>query len=71
MKAIVDKNRCKACGLCTVYCPKNAIRMTDELNEHGYKHVAVDPALCVGCGICYTVCPDGVFSIKEEVTNNG
>lgn len=65
MKAVADKERCKECGLCMAYCPKKAIKMTDELNTRGYKHIAVMEEICIGCGICYTVCPDGVFSIEE------
>lgn len=66
MKAVTDPERCKACGLCLVNCPKQAIAGTDILNHSGYKVVAVEEKKCVGCGICYTVCPDGVFSILEE-----
>jgi len=64
MKAYVDKERCKACGLCIINCPKNAIDMTSELNSSGYKVVSVEHEKCIGCGICYTVCPDGTFWIK-------
>lgn len=64
MKAIVDKERCKECGICIHYCPKKVISMTDELNSRGYKHIQVNEEGCIGCGICYTVCPDGVFSIE-------
>lgn len=65
MKAHVDKERCKMCGLCIAYCPKKAIERTDEINSRGYKHVRVLENFCVGCGMCYTVCPDGVFAIVE------
>lgn len=66
MKAFVDAERCKMCGLCIANCSKHAIEATNRLNAKGYKYVSVAQALCVGCGICYTVCPDGVFTIKEE-----
>lgn len=46
-------------------CSQAAIAMTDDINSHGYKHIAVDQSKCVGCGICYIVCPDAVFTIKE------
>lgn len=62
-KALVDQERCKACGLCISVCRKNAIEMTEELNSGGYKHVRVKEEACVGCGLCYAVCPDGVFTI--------
>lgn len=64
MKAVVDKERCKECGICMYYCPKKVILMTEELNSRGYRHIQVAEEGCIGCGICYTVCPDGVFSIE-------
>lgn len=65
-KAYTNSQRCKSCGLCIHYCPKDAINMTDNLNTAGYKYVEVDREKCIGCGICYTVCPDGVFEITEK-----
>ena len=65
-KAYVNAERCKECGLCISYCPREAIVMTDQLNPAGYKHVKVIEEKCVGCGICYTVCPDMVFTVTEQ-----
>ena len=64
-RAIIDAERCKACGLCIQNCKSSALRMTKCLNSRGYKHVELLPQKCVGCGICYIVCPDGVFEIAE------
>ena len=59
--ALIDKNRCVACGACTKECPKQAISI--------YKgcYALVDGALCVGCGKCEKVCPVGCIEIKERV----
>ena len=65
MKAYIDKNRCKECGLCVANCPRQAITISTELNEAGYRHAVVDTEKCIGCGLCYIVCPDGAFSILE------
>lgn len=65
-KAMIDPEKCKACGLCMNACPGGAISMTDEINSRGYKHIRVYSGDCVGCGICYLVCPDAVFTIVEE-----
>lgn len=64
-KAIIDKERCKACGLCVEYCPKKALKMADDININGYKYTLLIEEKCIGCGICYTVCPDGVFTITD------
>ena len=59
--ALIDKNRCVACGACAKECPKQAISI--------YKgcYALVDGALCVGCGKCEKVCPVGCIEIKERV----
>ncbi len=59
--ALIDKNRCVACGACVMECPKQAISI--------YKgcYALVDGALCVGCGKCEKVCPVGCIEIKERV----
>lgn len=63
LKAKVQGERCKGCGLCITNCPKKAISQSGKFNGQGYDVVEVDEELCIGCGICYTVCPDCVFEI--------
>lgn len=62
----IDKERCKACGICIRECPKKAITLSGELNQKGYKTVTVDDSECIRCGICYYMCPDCVFELVEE-----
>ena len=61
--AYVNKNRCVACGACTIECPKEAL----EVNKGCYAVVCRD--LCVGCGKCEKVCPAGCIEIKEREQN--
>ena len=58
--ALIDKNRCVACGACTKECPKQAISI------HKGCYALVDGALCVGCGKCEKVCPVGCIELKER-----
>ena len=37
MKVIVNKDRCKECGLCIHHCPKQAISKCNTLNAGGYR----------------------------------
>ena len=62
----VIQERCKGCGYCIHFCPKQALSVSNEINEKGYNPVQVDEAACIGCGICYTVCPDYVFELRKE-----
>ncbi len=47
----IDKEACKACGLCKRSCPTNAI-----MGEPGVKH-EIDQEKCIKCGSCRDVCP--------------
>lgn len=65
-KIILSTERCKACEYCIHFCPKNAIELTSNFNNKGYKTIAIDEAKCVGCGICYSICPDSVIEIFND-----
>ena len=67
MKVIVNKDRCKECGLCIHHCPKQAINKCNTLNAGGYYPVQVDDEACIACGMCYITCPDGVFYISGDI----
>ncbi len=63
-RVYTDTNRCKGCGYCIKFCPKNAIRFTLTANAKGYNVIEVDHEKCICCGSCYRVCPDYVFEIR-------
>ena len=64
-KAIVDRKRCVACGVCALQCPREAI----EICKGSY--AAVDTDRCVGCGICEKACPAGAISVQEQEVADG
>ena len=63
---LVDKDRCKGCGLCVTVCPQNVLEIGTEMNTQGYfpAHQA-RPEDCVFCAICCTMCPDVAITINE------
>lgn len=56
----IREDRCKGCGLCTIACPYELVRISDRFSEKGYRPAAyVDPeGKCIGCANCAMMCPD-------------
>ena len=63
LKFQVDK--CKGCGLCMKFCPKNVLGLDEtEVNVLGYHPVGqVRSEDCIGCASCALMCPDGVINV--------
>jgi pyruvate/2-oxoacid:ferredoxin oxidoreductase alpha subunit/ferredoxin len=50
---------CKGCGRCISSCPRDAISLSDEINQiSGLVPVVIDLDLCNGCGLCISACPE-------------
>lgn len=65
-KIKILEERCKGCGLCIYFCPKDVLDFSEKRNQQGYKIVYIkNLEECTLCGICYLVCPDVVF-VREE-----
>ncbi len=63
-KIVIDKEKCKTCGICVSVCPKKLIEIGDETNSSGNKYaVFKEENACMGCAICAISCPD--IAIKE------
>lgn len=66
-KIEVNSERCKACGYCTKFCPKNVFEVGTKVNSKGYEYVSpVRMEDCIGCAICGRICPDGAITVYKE-----
>ena len=70
-KLTLDKNLCVGCQICTLACPKEAIKIEKQEKKAGEKAkkaiIDVDLTKCNFCGICDILCPYGAI----KVTVNG
>jgi Na+-translocating ferredoxin:NAD+ oxidoreductase subunit B len=61
--AVVDQERCSACGACISACRSGAISLGDV--------AGVDAAVCIGCGVCVSECPSDALSLDVIALHGG
>ena len=76
--AVVDKEKCKACGQCVAHCPKHLIELVPYEQKHmvqcssGDKGKAVMNACdvgCIGCKKCERTCEAGAITVEGNVAH--
>lgn len=59
---VVNQEKCRHDGICTVVCPMNIIEMKDDSLP---QLTAGVEDLCITCGHCVAICPHGALSLDE------
>ena len=66
----LDKARCTGCQICSLACPKGAVKTTKHVKLSGQKaqkaKVDIDLAKCNFCGICDVLCPYGAIKLTID-----
>ena len=58
-KVHVENDRCKGCGYCIKYCPRDVLERSNEFNSKGYYFPIIkDEEACLNCGLCEIICPE-------------
>jgi MinD superfamily P-loop ATPase len=61
-KALIDPEKCTACGECVSVCRFEAISETDKGAIH------IDPLSCEGCAVCFYICPVQAIEMEKSLS---
>lgn len=67
----VLEDRCKGCGYCIEYCPKQVLAFSTRFNKKGYHPPeAVKADDCVNCHYCEIICPEfAIYSTEAPAAS--
>lgn len=67
------EDRCKGCGYCIEFCPRQALELSTKFNQKGYHPpVVIKPEYCVNCHYCEIICPEfAIFSVEAPQQTRG
>ncbi len=60
---VVNKDLCRACGICVKICEFNAPQLVDR--GDGVMVCEINEALCKGCGTCASYCPTNAITARH------
>lgn len=65
-EVVVIKERCKGCGFCIEFCPRDVLVFADEFNAKGYHPpYAAEQDKCLDCRLCETLCPEFAIYLRR------
>ena len=66
-KVVIQREKCKGCGLCISVCPKKILQFENGFNSKGHHPSScTDMQQCIGCTQCAQICPDIAIEIFAE-----
>jgi len=63
----IIEDRCKGCGYCIEFCPKQVLEFSLKFNVKGYHPPETKKSEeCVNCHYCEIICPEfAIFSVED------
>jgi len=69
-RAVIDPERCTACGVCDTVCRFEAIippnEKAEEAGEPSHSAYRVEALSCEGCAACFYQCPEDAIDMEEQ-----
>jgi len=65
-KITVDREKCKGCGYCVVFCPTKNIVISARLNQRGAypaEYKGKEDKDCKACTFCALMCPEAAIEV--------
>lgn len=65
-KVYIIDERCKGCGFCIEFCPRDVLEDSEKFNSKGYHPPDIaNPDDCVRCELCELICPEFAIFVLD------
>ena len=65
----IIEDRCKGCGYCIEYCPREILEFSNTFNAKGYHPPIAKNEECLNCHYCELLCPEfAIFSVEAAAS---
>jgi len=67
-KVNINKEKCKSCGYCILFCAKKNLSLSKNFNAKGYAWVEFNDGegKCNSCALCALMCPEAAIEVYKE-----
>lgn len=67
----IDESKCRACGMCTVFCPTGALKKSEEKPASGEgSYLEFQLMECVQCNLCADTCLQKCIMVSDMIATS-